>query len=36
IMVAGVATGEAMGDGTTRDDGETYKEPGDHSGDGGV
>ncbi|GKG62798.1 hypothetical protein Tco_0636529, partial [Tanacetum coccineum] len=27
-------TGEAMGDGTTRDKGETGKEPDDHSGDG--
>ncbi|GKE90698.1 hypothetical protein Tco_1571793, partial [Tanacetum coccineum] len=33
---ARVATGEAMGDGTTGDDGETSKEPDNHSGDAGV
>ncbi|GKA11373.1 hypothetical protein Tco_0690806 [Tanacetum coccineum] len=30
------STGEAISDGTTGDDGETGKEPSDHSGDGGV
>ncbi|GKF63356.1 hypothetical protein Tco_0186804, partial [Tanacetum coccineum] len=36
MVAAGVATGEAMGDGTTRDDGETCKELSGHAGDGGV
>ncbi|GKG10326.1 hypothetical protein Tco_0339072, partial [Tanacetum coccineum] len=36
MVVARVATSEAMGDGTTGDDGETGKEPDDHSGDGGA
>ncbi|GJV99305.1 hypothetical protein Tco_1225437 [Tanacetum coccineum] len=36
MVAVGVATGEAMGDRTTRDDGETGKEPKDHSGDGVV
>ncbi|GKC60898.1 hypothetical protein Tco_1088496, partial [Tanacetum coccineum] len=31
-----VVTGEAIGVGTNGDDGETGKEPNDHSGDGGV
>ncbi|GJY33739.1 hypothetical protein Tco_0418208, partial [Tanacetum coccineum] len=34
MVAVGVATGEAIGDGTTGDDGEIGKEPEDHSGDG--
>nr|GFB72431.1 hypothetical protein [Tanacetum cinerariifolium] len=36
MVAAEVATIEAMGDGTTGDDGETGKELDDHSGDGSV
>ncbi|GKF95931.1 hypothetical protein Tco_0288666, partial [Tanacetum coccineum] len=36
MVAAGVATSKALGDGTNGDDGETGKEPSDHSGDGGA
>ncbi|GKD71504.1 hypothetical protein Tco_1325594, partial [Tanacetum coccineum] len=36
IVAAEVVTGEAIGVGTTGDDGETSKEPYDHSSEGGV
>ncbi|GKC74654.1 hypothetical protein Tco_1120537, partial [Tanacetum coccineum] len=36
INICNQTTGEAMGDGTTGDDGETGKEPDNHLGDSGV
>nr|GEV54858.1 hypothetical protein [Tanacetum cinerariifolium] len=36
IVAAGAVTSEATGVGTARDDGQTGKEPDDHSGEGGV